>query len=55
MIAAFRGPGAVRTARMWLAIAALALAAAAAFVRTPSPDRPAPSTKPPIVRPGDGC
>jgi hypothetical protein len=54
MIAALRGPRVVRTAKVWLAIAALALAAAAAFARTPSPDT-APATNRSIVRPGDGC
>jgi hypothetical protein len=53
--AKLRGPRIVRTAKMWLAIAALVLAAAAAFARTPSPDTPGSSTKPSIVRPGDGC
>ena len=55
MIVGLRGPGIARTARVWLAIGALALAIAAAFARTPSPDASARATKPSIVRPGDGC
>jgi hypothetical protein len=55
VIAGLRGPGILRAARVWLAIAALALAIAAAFARTPSPDASVRATKPSMVRPGDGC
>ena len=55
MIAGPRGPRIVRALRMWLAIAALALGAAAAYARTPSPAASGHAPHPANARPGDGC
>jgi hypothetical protein len=50
-----RRPRTTRIARIVLAIAALALGVAAAITGAPSRTGEAGSTKPAVVRPGNGC